>query len=137
MGFEFYDRIYWAFLQLVTTFTQITIFDWALSTSDNTTLIHCSAASSEAEQSRAVAYCRQPASTITPVIEPRWDPWPYICSMSNLLFFPFFRCSSLLIKREGLDFFMIGVLLLHALLYSLGADSTGKTLLSRIVVRIT
>jgi hypothetical protein len=48
-----------------------------------------------AEQSRAVAYCRQPASTVTPGIEPRWDPWPYICSMSRLLFFsPFFRCSS-------------------------------------------
>jgi hypothetical protein len=34
-------------------------------------------------QSRAVAYCRHPASTVTPVIEPRWDPWPYICSMSR------------------------------------------------------
>jgi hypothetical protein len=41
-----------------------------------------------AEQSRAVAYCRQPASMITPGIEPRWDPWPYICSMSRLCFFP-------------------------------------------------
>jgi hypothetical protein len=38
-------------------------------------------------QSRAVAYCRQPASTVTPGIEPRWDPWPYVCSMSRLLFF--------------------------------------------------
>jgi hypothetical protein len=45
--------------------------------------------------SRAVAYCRQPASTVTPGIEPCWDPWPYICSMSRLLFFfSFFRCSS-------------------------------------------
>jgi hypothetical protein len=26
-----------------------------------------------AEQSKAVAYCRQPASTVTPGIEPRWD----------------------------------------------------------------
>jgi hypothetical protein len=37
---------------------------------------------SRAEQSRAVAYCRQPATTVTLGIEPRWDPWPYICSMS-------------------------------------------------------
>jgi hypothetical protein len=41
-----------------------------------------------AGQSRAVAYCRQPASTVTLGIEPRWDPWPYICSVSILLFFP-------------------------------------------------
>jgi hypothetical protein len=40
-----------------------------------------------AEQSRAVAYCRQPASTVTLGIEPRWVPWPYICSVSRLLFF--------------------------------------------------
>jgi hypothetical protein len=40
-----------------------------------------------AEQSRAVAYCRQPASTVTLGIEPRGDPWPYICSVSRLLFF--------------------------------------------------
>jgi hypothetical protein len=40
-----------------------------------------------AEQSRAVAYCRQPASTVTLGIELRWDPWPYICSVSRLWFF--------------------------------------------------
>jgi hypothetical protein len=40
-----------------------------------------------AEQSRPVAYCRQPASTVTLGIELRWDPWPYICSVSRLLFF--------------------------------------------------
>jgi hypothetical protein len=28
-----------------------------------------------AKQSRAVAYCWQPASTVTLGIEPRWDPW--------------------------------------------------------------
>jgi hypothetical protein len=54
-----------------------------------------------AEQSRALAYCRQPASTVTPGIEPRWDPWPYICSR---LFFPSFVVPPL-IKMEGLDFF--------------------------------
>jgi hypothetical protein len=37
------------------------------------------------QQSRAVAYCWQPASTVTLGIEPRWDPWPYICSVSRLL----------------------------------------------------
>jgi hypothetical protein len=42
---------------------------------------------SRAEQSGAVAYCREPASTVTLGIEPRWDPWPYICSVSRLLFF--------------------------------------------------
>jgi hypothetical protein len=46
------------------------------------------------EQSRAVSYCRKPASTVTPGVEPRWDPWPYICSVSRLLLFFFFRCSS-------------------------------------------
>jgi hypothetical protein len=61
-------------------------------------------------QSRAVAFCRQPASTVTPGIEPRRDPWPYICSMSRLLlFFSFFRCSAFDKKgRVGL-FFIIGV----------------------------
>jgi hypothetical protein len=49
---------------------------------------------SRAEQSRAVTYCWQPASTVTPGIEPRWDPWPYICSVSRLLFFFSFCCSS-------------------------------------------
>jgi hypothetical protein len=64
------------------------------------------------EYSRAVAYCRQPASTVTLGIQPRWDPWPYICSVSRLFFFFFFRCSSF-DKREGLGFFIIGVPLLH------------------------
>jgi hypothetical protein len=57
-----------------------------------------------AEQRRAVAYCWQPASTVTPGIEPRWDPWPYICSMSTHLLFSFFVVPPL-IKMEGLDFF--------------------------------
>jgi hypothetical protein len=61
--------------------------------------------SCRAEQSRAVAYCRQPASMITPGIEPRWDPWPYICSVSRLLFFSSF-IGSPLIKREGLNTFL-------------------------------
>jgi hypothetical protein len=65
-----------------------------------------------AEQSRAVAYCRQLASTVTLGIEPRWDPWPYICSVSRRFFF-FFLCSSF-DKREELGFFfIIGVPLLH------------------------
>jgi hypothetical protein len=54
--------------------------------------------------SRAVAYYRQPASTVTPGIEPRRDPWPYICSTSKLCFFPSFVVPPV-IKREGLDFF--------------------------------
>jgi hypothetical protein len=44
---------------------------------------------SEAE---AEAYCRQPAGTLKPGIGPRWDPWPYICSMLRPMFcfvFPF------------------------------------------------
>jgi hypothetical protein len=68
---------------------------------------------SKTEQSRAVAYCRQPASTVTAGIEPRWDPWPYICSMSRLLFFfPSFVVPPL-IKKRGWTFFIIGVTLLH------------------------
>jgi hypothetical protein len=53
-------------------------------------------------EAEAEAYCRQPAGTLSPVLGPRWDPWPYICSMSRPLFFSF-RWSSLLIK-EGLVF---------------------------------
>jgi hypothetical protein len=40
----------------------------------------------------AEAYCRQPAGTLNPGTGPRWDPWPYICSMSRSLLsfvFPF------------------------------------------------
>jgi hypothetical protein len=40
----------------------------------------------------AEAYCRQAAGTLKPGIGPRWDPWPYICSMLRPLFcfvFPF------------------------------------------------
>jgi hypothetical protein len=48
---------------------------------------------------RAVAYCRQPASTVTLSIEPRWDPWPYICSVSRLLFF--FLLSLFLLWQKG------------------------------------
>jgi hypothetical protein len=65
-----------------------------------------------AEQSRAVAYCRQPASTVTPGFEPRWDPWPYIYSVSRLLFFSSFVVPPL-VKREGLGFSIIDVPLLH------------------------
>jgi hypothetical protein len=56
-----------------------------------------------AEQSRAVAYCRQPASTGTLGIEPRWDPWPYICSVSRHLFFSSFVVPPL-IKWRGWAF---------------------------------
>jgi hypothetical protein len=37
----------------------------------------------------AEAYCRQSPGTLTPGIGPRWDPWPYICSImtpGNLIF---------------------------------------------------
>jgi hypothetical protein len=61
-----------------------------------------------AEQSKAVAYCWQPASTVTLGIEPRWDPWPYICSVSRLLFFFSFVVPPL-IKGRGWAFFVIGV----------------------------
>jgi hypothetical protein len=65
-----------------------------------------------AEQSKAVAYCRQPASTATLGIEPRWDPWPiYLFSVKTFVVFSFVVPP--LIKREGLDFFIIGVSLLH------------------------
>jgi hypothetical protein len=60
---------------------------------------------STSQQSRAVAYCRQPARMVTLGIEPRWDPWPYICSVSRLLsFFFFFRCSSF-DKKGGVGLF--------------------------------
>jgi hypothetical protein len=57
--------------------------------------------------SRVAAYCRWPASKVTPGIEPCWDPWPYICSMLRLLFFfSFFRCSSF-DKKGGVGLFYI------------------------------
>jgi hypothetical protein len=38
-------------------------------------------------EAEAEAYCRQPAGRLTHDIGPRWDPWPYIFSMSRPLFF--------------------------------------------------
>jgi hypothetical protein len=67
---------------------------------------------SRAEQSRAEAYCRQLASTVALGIEPRWDPWPYICSLSRLFFSSSFVVPPL-IKGIGWAFFVIGVPLLH------------------------
>jgi hypothetical protein len=39
-GFGFDDRTYWTFIQLVNNISEMTIFDWTLSTSDYTTPIH-------------------------------------------------------------------------------------------------
>jgi hypothetical protein len=52
----------------------------------------------QSKQGRAVAYYRQPASTVTPGIKPRWDPWP------RRLFFSFFCCSSF-DKKGGVALF--------------------------------
>jgi hypothetical protein len=41
------------------------------------------------EETEAEAYYRQPSGTLCPGIVSRWDPWPYICSMSRPLFFSF------------------------------------------------
>jgi hypothetical protein len=41
---------------------------------------------------------------VTPGIEPCRDPWPCICSMSRLVFFSFFRCSSF-DKKGGVGLF--------------------------------
>jgi hypothetical protein len=101
----------------------------------HSTELHSAEAEAEAEAgAEAEAYCRQAAGTLTPGIRPRWDPWPYICSVSRPLFFSF-RCSSLLIK-EGLVFLYIDwcslTTPLHSAglgssLYSLGADPTEST----------
>jgi hypothetical protein len=69
---------------------------------------------SRAKQSRAVVYCWQPASTVTPGIEPCWDPWPYICSVSRLLYF--FLLSLFLVRSSA-----------RILLYPLGTDHAQKT----------
>jgi hypothetical protein len=50
-------------------------------------------------QSRALAYCRQPASTVTLVIEPRWDPFVQCQD------FFFFRCS-FFDKKGGVGLFL-------------------------------
>jgi hypothetical protein len=65
------------------------------------------------KQSRAVSYCRQPASTVMLGIEARWDPWPYIFSVLRLLFFFSFIVVPPLIRRKVLGFLIIGVPLLH------------------------
>jgi hypothetical protein len=54
----------------------------------------------------AEAYCRQPAGTLSPGTGPRWDPWPYICSMSRPLLFLFSLSLILLIDKEGLVFYI-------------------------------
>jgi hypothetical protein len=60
------------------------------------------AISSGAEQSRAEAYCRQSAGTVTPGIRPRWDPWPYICWMLRpLRCFFFFLVGRHLWREDG------------------------------------
>jgi hypothetical protein len=41
----------------------------------------------EEAEAEADAYFRQPACTLTRGIGPRWDPWPYICSVLRPLFF--------------------------------------------------
>jgi hypothetical protein len=63
---------------------------------------------SEAE---AEAYCRQPAGTLTPGIGPRWDPWPYICSVSIPLFFSL--SLILLIDKGG-----VGLLNIYRLVFT-------------------
>jgi hypothetical protein len=42
-------------------------------------------ASYDSQAAAAEAYCRQPAGTLNPGTGPRWNPWPYICSMSRPL----------------------------------------------------
>jgi hypothetical protein len=93
-------RIYTAYNQYTLIFpfcSKRLVFTWRLTTAN---CLGC-----RAEQSRAVTYCRQPASTVTRGIEPRWDPWPYICSVSRLLFFFSSFVVPPLIKRERLGFF--------------------------------
>jgi hypothetical protein len=83
------------------------------------------------EQSRAAAYCRQPASTATPGIKPRWDPWPYMY-LFNVKTFGFFSSFVVppLTKREGLDFFFIKTELLYLWrgLHSLDMDRIKRSL---------
>jgi hypothetical protein len=67
-------------------------------------------------EAEAEAYCREPAGTLKPGIGSRWDPWPYICSMSRPLFcfvFPFVDPPCW--QRRGWSFIYIynGVYLLH------------------------
>jgi hypothetical protein len=54
-------------------------------------------------EAEAKAYCRQAAGTFTLGIGPRWDPWPYICSMSRPLccFVLFFLSLIILIDKGG------------------------------------
>jgi hypothetical protein len=58
---------------------------------------------------------------LTPGIGPRWDPWPYICSMSRSFFF--FLPLILLIDKGGIGLFIYRLVftyytLLHLRLHS-------------------
>jgi hypothetical protein len=89
-----------------------------------------------AEESRAVAYCRQPVSTVTLGIEPGWDPWPYICSVSRLLFFfSFFRCS--FFDKKGWVRLFYNWCSLTTPYSTRGHIEVGAELLAPIVSRIT
>jgi hypothetical protein len=66
--------------------------NYFIAISSQSSLTAISVLSLRAEQSIAEAYCRQPAGTLSPGTGPRWDPWPYICSISRPLLcfvFPF------------------------------------------------
>jgi hypothetical protein len=88
----------------------------------------------DAEQSRAVAYCRQPASTVTLGIESRWDPWPYICSMSRFLFFFSSFVVPPLIKGRGWAF-LLRLTASQLSLYSRSTDRTENSLSTLLHIR--
>jgi hypothetical protein len=70
-------------------------------------------------QAEAEAYCRQPAGTLTPGIGPRWDPWPYICSMSRHLSF-FFLSLILLIDKGGVGLLLFRLVFTYYILLHWG-----------------
>jgi hypothetical protein len=57
------------------------------------------------------------AGTVIPGIEPRWDPWPQICSMSRLLLFFFFVVPTFSKGRVGLFLICRLVFTYHTLLH--------------------
>jgi hypothetical protein len=64
----------------------VAISSQSSSTAVSTDSLNYSSTEGEAE-AEAEAYCWQPAGTLTPGIGHRWDPWPYIYSMSRPFFF--------------------------------------------------
>jgi hypothetical protein len=97
-GFGFDDRIYWTLFTTCHNISQIAIFDWTLSTSDHTTLIHYSWS-----KSKSKSHCDwRSVSQSLLVSSPMWGSWSdiYYCLTVTVLFL----WGALSDERTGVSF---------------------------------